>query len=328
MSDANSMRREAPPAFAWDEWYARVGGRSMQIDKVGEYLQQIHTEQEPRFTGAINPQQLAFSSPAAAASHLKAKALEFGADIVGICEIEPSDVYRGRTVTERYAIALGQRMQWRAFQVVPSRESAIECLRIYFTLGDTVIRLAEYLRSIGYACTVEHPIGDSDLLHVPIGLKAGFGELGRHGSIINPTLGPLFRMGSIATSIDLAIDHPIDAGIAKFCDACRACRKFCPPNAIPDHRSAEAGKDHLGNDRYQVDTGRCFPYFAANSYCSICLPVCAYNHKEWARDFDGCATKIFPVVVRADAPPPADLPDATHSHAYPHINRLAARVTF
>lgn len=122
MSDANSMRREAPPAFAWDEWYARVGGRSMQIDKVAEYLQQIHTEQQPRFTGAINPQ----------------------------------------------------------------------------------------------------------------------------------------------------------------------------------HRSPESGKDHLGNDRY----------------------------KEWARDFDGFATKIFPVVVRADAPPPADLPDATHSHAYPHINRLAARVTF
>jgi epoxyqueuosine reductase QueG len=93
-------------------------------------------------------------------------------------------------------------------------------------------------------------------MHIPIGLKAGFGELGRHGFIIHPTLGPLFRMGSIATSIELAIDHPIDAGIAKFCDACRACRKYCPPQAIPDHRSPEAGKDHLGYDRYVVDTGR------------------------------------------------------------------------
>ena len=58
--------------------------------------------------------------------HLKRKALEFGADIVGICEIEPSDVYRGKTVMEKYAIAVGQRMLWRAFQVVPSQESAIE----------------------------------------------------------------------------------------------------------------------------------------------------------------------------------------------------------
>jgi hypothetical protein len=75
-------------------------------------------------------------------------------------------------------------MRWREFQVVPSSASAIECLRVYFTLGETVIQLAAYIRSIGYACKIEHPIGDSDLLHIPIGLKAGFGELGRHGSII------------------------------------------------------------------------------------------------------------------------------------------------
>lgn len=314
-------RREAPPPFAWDAWYASVGGRSIQIDKVSEYLQKIFDDQQPRFTGPVNPIRRAFASPDEAARHLKAKGQEFGADLVGICEIEPSDVYRGRTVSEKYAIAVGQRMRWREFQVVPSRESAIECLRIYFTLGETVIRLAEYVRSIGYACTVEHPIGDSDLLHIPIGLKAGFGELGRHGSIINPTLGPLFRMGSVATSLDLAIDHPIDAGIAAFCDHCRACRKFCPPQAIPDDRNPAAGADHLGNDRYQVDTGRCFPYFAAHSYCSICLPVCAYNHKEWARDFDGFATKIFPLVVPAPAPPATDLPDADRSHVYPHIKR-------
>jgi epoxyqueuosine reductase QueG len=117
-------------------------------------------------------------------------------------------------------------MRWREFQVVPSRESAIDCLRVYFTLGETVIRLADYVRSLGCACTVEHPIGDANLLHIPIGLKAGFGELGRHGSIIHPKLGPLFRMGSVTCSIPLAIDHPVDAGIGRFCDSCRACRKL------------------------------------------------------------------------------------------------------
>jgi epoxyqueuosine reductase QueG len=252
---------------------------------------------------------------------VKALALDCGADIVGICEIEPSDVYRGRTVTDRYAIAVGQRMRWREFQVVPSRESAIECLRVYFTLGETVIQLAAALRAMGYPCTVEHPIGDSDLLHIPIGLKAGFGELGRHGSIIHPSLGPLFRMGSVTTSLPLAIDHPIDAGIGKFCDSCRACRKFCPADAIPDHRSPDAGQDHLGLDRYIVDTGRCFPYFAAHKYCSICLPVCAYNHKEWARDFEGFQTKIFPTVVMEDPPPPVDPMDASRSHVYVRLHR-------
>ena len=310
-----------PPSFAWDDWYALVGGRSIRIEEVDDILRQIYNDQYERFEGEVTDSRVEFDSPAEASRHLKDKATEFGADIVGICEIEPTDVYRGRVVTEKYAIAVGQRMRWREFQVVPSRESAIECLRVYYTLGETVIKLATYLRSIGYACKIEHPIGDSDLLHIPIGLKAGFGELGRHGSIINPRLGPLFRMGSVATSIPLAIDHPIDAGIAKFCDACRACRKFCPANAIPDERTPEAGKDHLGYDRYVIDTGRCFPYFAKHSYCSICLPVCAYNHKDWAKDFDGFHTKLFPNVLMPDAPAPVDLLQDQPRHFYARIHR-------
>jgi len=242
--------------------------------------------------------------PIDAATLLKKKAIEFGADLVGICEIEPSDIYNGRTVTEKFAIAVGQRMLWRAFQTVPSTESAIECLRVYYTLGETVISLAAFIRSLGYSCRVEHPIGDSDVLHITIGLKAGFGELGRHGSIINPKLGPLFRMGSIITDMPLQTDKPIDAGIAKFCDNCRACRLYYPANAIPDERSAAAGKDHLGNDRYMVDTAKRFPYFAKHNYCSICLPVCVYNHKEWARDFEGFETKLWHEIITEEPPPP------------------------
>ncbi len=311
----------SPPAFAWDDWYAAAGGRSIRIEEAAAYLTRIREEQEPRFTGPVAPLRHHFPSAGEAARHLKEKAVEFGADIVGICEIEPSDIYRGRTVTEKYAIAVGQRMRWREFQVVPSRESAIECLRVYFTLGETVIQLAAYVRSLGYTCVIEHPVGDSDLLHIPIGLKAGFGELGRHGSIIHPTLGPLFRMGSVATSIALETDHPIDAGIAKFCDTCRACRKYCPPQAIPDHRSPEAGQDHLGYDRYVVDTGRCFPYFAKHSYCSICLPVCVYNHKEWARDFTGTPTRLFPTVLMPEAPPAIDGPHPSKRHIYMRLKR-------
>ncbi len=309
----------APP-FQWEDWYAAVGGRTIAIDEVDQILRKIYDDQYRRFDGPVAPIQRRFESTADAARHVKEQATAFGADIVGICRIEPSDVYEGRAITETHAIAVGQRMRWREFEVVPSRESAVECLRVYFTLGETVIRLADYVRSLGYRCQIEHPIGDSDLLHIPIGLKAGFGELGRHGSIIHPELGPLFRMGSVATSLPMATDRPIDAGIARFCDHCRACRKFCPADAIPDQRSPGAGRDHLGHDRYIVDTGRCFPYFAAHNYCSICLPVCAYNHREWARDFEGFRTKLFPTVLMGDPPPPAD-PTVHQAHWYPKINR-------
>ncbi|HLP11485.1 MAG TPA: reductive dehalogenase domain-containing protein [Flavobacteriales bacterium] len=307
------------PAFSWDDWYESVGGRTIHIDEVERLLKEIKEDQYKRFDSEVNPVKHVFASNAEAAAHIKQKATEFGADLVGVCEIEPSDVYRGKVVTEKYAIALGQRMRWREFQVVPSRESAIECMRIYHSLGEVVIKLAAHIRSLGYACKIEHPIGDSDLLHVPIALKAGFGELGRHGSIINPKLGPLFRMGSIATSLPMQIDHPIDAGIAKFCDKCRACRIYCPAKAIPDERSAYAGKDHLGYDRYVVDTARCFPYFAKHNYCSICLPVCVYNHKEWAKDFEGFETKLFPEIIMEEPPPPADSVPEEKRHKYNKI---------
>lgn len=309
----------SPPAFKWDAWYEAVGGRSIKIDKVDNLLAQIKEEQYPRFTGEVNPNKTVFKSPQEAAQAIKQKALELGAGDVGIAAIEPSDIYKGREITEKYAIVIGQAMLWREFQNVISDESAIECMRVYFTLGELVIQLAEYVRSLGYPCKVEHPIGDSDVLHIPLALKAGFGELGRHGSIIHPKMGPLFRLGSVITDMPLATDKPIDAGIAAFCDKCKACRIYCPANAIPDERNPEAGKDHLGNDRYMVDTGRCFSYFAKHKYCSMCLPVCVYNHKEWAKDFEGFKTSLFPDLNMPEAPQPVDPP--TEKHYYPKLKR-------
>ena len=309
----------SPPAFQWDKWYSSIGGRRISINEVDSILNQIKEYQYPRFKGAVNPQRTDFGSTALAAAAVKRKAFELGADEAGIAEIEPTDIYRGREVNEKYALVVAQRMLWRSFQEVPSHDSAVECLQVYFTLGEVVIQLADFIRSLGYPCTVEHPIGDSDVLHVPLALKAGFGELGRHGSIIHPRMGPLFRLGSVITDMPLQADSPIDAGIAAFCDKCKACRIYCPAKAIPDHRSPEAGKDHLGNDRYMVDTGKCFPYFATHNYCSICLPVCVYHHKEWARDFDGFTTKLFPDIEMKDPPPPT-YPDVA-KHWYPKISR-------
>ena len=65
----------------------------------------------PRFVGDVADTKTEFPSPKEAAKHLKEKAHEFGADLVGICEIEPSDIYKGRSLNEKYAIAVGGRMQ-------------------------------------------------------------------------------------------------------------------------------------------------------------------------------------------------------------------------
>jgi len=309
----------SPPAFMWNEWYQSIGGRKIDISEVNDILTAIKEEQSPKFKGPVNPIKTEFKSPEEASKIIKTKAILLGADEVGIAEIEDSDIYKGRQISEKLAIVVGQKMLWRKFQVVPSHDSAVECLRVYYSLGEIVIQLAQFIRDLGYECTVEHPIGDSNVLHIPLALKAGFGELGRHGSIIHPKMGPLFRLGSVITSMDLVCDSPIDAGIAKFCDNCKACRLYCPADAIPDNRSPEVGKDHIGKDRYVIDTGKCFPYFATHNYCSACLAVCVYQHREWAKDYEGFTTKLFPDLDFKNPPEPTD-PD-TAKHWYPKIKR-------
>ena len=277
-----------PPAFAWDDWY-RVSraDRSIRIDEVDDYLRRIYDDQSRGFKARSRPPAARSNRRRKPPAILKEKALEFGADIVGICEIEPSDVYRGRTITDTHAIAVGQRMRWREFQVVPSRESAIECLRVYFTLGETVIQLAAYIRSLGYACKVEHP---DRRLRPPAHSHRTEGRLRRART---PRIDHSSQAGS---ALPDGKRHHIDSACRSITRSTPASQSSATP-AVPagssaprtPFRTSEArrpGKDHLGYDRYVVDTGRCFPYFAKHNYCSICLPVCVYNHKEWARDFE------------------------------------------
>jgi hypothetical protein len=44
-----------------------------------------------------------------------------------------------------------------------------------------------------------------------------------------------------------------------------------------------------------------------------------YHHKEWAKDFEGFQTKLFPAVNMQEPPTPVD-PDI-NKHYYPKLNR-------
>lgn len=301
--------------FAWDAWYSSAGGRTISIDEANTWMQRIYEEQIPRFTGEVNPVVLPFSSPQQATDWIRSIAT---CDIVGVARVEPQDVYRGRTVSDRYAIVMGTRMRYDQFVQVPSESAAVECLRVYHSLGEQVIALATALRARGIPCTVEHPLGDASVMHVPLALKAGFGELGRHGSIIHPTYGPLFRIGSVLTNLDLVVDAPVNVGISDFCDRCKACRQYCPADAIPDERQHDGVFDPNGRERYVVDTGKCFPYFASNNYCSACLAVCAWQHKQWARSEEGNPLP-FPTVPFGNVPLASE-PNIQH-HSFTPIRR-------
>src|SRR5688572_4998696 len=118
---------KSPPAFSWDHWYDSIGGRTISIKEVDSILNEIREYQYPKFKGEVSRKKILFETSSAASAEIKEAAFALGADEVGIAEIEPSDIYKGRVVNEKFAIVVGQRMLWRSFQEVPSHDSAVEC---------------------------------------------------------------------------------------------------------------------------------------------------------------------------------------------------------
>lgn len=268
------------PGFDWEAWYASVGGRRPRPPEFADFWGEMEREQLPHARGPPAPERVDLGSPEAAREAVRDLATRAGADLAGVARVTPADVYRGKSIAEPFAVVVARRMRLADLATAPSVEAAVEMGRVYRDVGRTVTRLALALRGLGYEATVQHPVLDMDVLFLPLAERAGLGELGRHGSLINPHLGPMFRLGAVTTNAPMATDSPIDLGIGKFCDNCRACRDACPPAAIPEARG-----DPSGGSRYVVDTDACFPFFAANHYCGACLAVCPFNVESFGALF-------------------------------------------
>jgi epoxyqueuosine reductase QueG len=110
------------------------------------------------------------------------------------------------------------------------------------------------------------------MLLLPAAIAAGLGELGKHGSLINPTLGSNLRLACVLTDIPLVPDVPIDFGADDFCTRCRVCMDGCPPQAISPEKQVVRGEQ-----RWYVDFDRCLPFFNEHQGCGICLALCPWN---------------------------------------------------
>ncbi len=122
---------------------------------------------------------------------------------------------------------------------------------------------------------------------IPLAIKAGLGEYGRHGLVITPEHGANVRFGKIHTDLPVSIDSPIRFGVEEMCGICRACSDACPSSAIPDGRPSDAlhnVSNIEGITKWSVDGEACFGYWAKiNSDCSVCIRVCPYTRDTSTR---------------------------------------------
>ncbi len=110
------------------------------------------------------------------------------------------------------------------------------------------------------------------LLHIPPAIRAGLGQLGKHGSVITKEYGSNVRFAAVTTDFPLVPDAPVDIGVDDLCLSCRRCTLDCPPQAINDSKMMVRGVE-----KWYVDFAKCVPYFSENGGCAICIEICPWS---------------------------------------------------
>jgi epoxyqueuosine reductase len=234
--------------------------------------------------GPVNPERVEINDIGEITEKVRARGMQLGADFVGITKLRPIFIERGVELPHQNVIAVTYREDYEKVTDGP-RAVEIQAAKAYAKVARISTKLAAYIRKMGYPALAHHN-GGTNVLAIPILYQMGFGELGKHGSLINPTYGASFRPGFVTTSmpLDTEADQPHEFGVQDFCESCNLCTNNCPGDAIPD--------DYViteGIKRWLTDIEKCYPISRfSDSYCHLCVDVCPYNaplHKETYKAF-------------------------------------------
>ena len=221
--------------------------------------------------GAVAKNRLKVPDRDAMSTQIKQVARQFGAGAVGITTFTKDAQYERINQPYKYAVSIVSPMNFELMdEHVTDAEGGLETLRVYTEITSTVVRLAAYIRKLGWPARAY--CESADILHIPIAIKAGLGELGKHGSLINREFGANLRLATVLTDLPLAIDGPVDIAVNDLCLACRRCTKDCPADAISDDRQLVRGVE-----KWYVDFDKCVPYFTKTYGCGICIQVCPWS---------------------------------------------------
>lgn len=216
-------------------------------------------------------------SAAAWSDLVKAQTAEIGAEMVGITPVREEWVYEGHTVGEPWLVIMGLVMDQPQVAMAPSTPehtvSAVEVARHIARIDKSSNFLTNWIRAQGFNA-VPRPgqRASGDILLLPAALEAGFGELGKHGSIIHPQYGSSFRLAAVSTNMPLLADAPIEFGADEFCTHCNVCANACPPDAILHDKQWVRGEA-----KWYVDFDKCVPYFNDHYGCGICIADCPWS---------------------------------------------------
>lgn len=207
---------------------------------------------------------------------VKEFALANESDLAGIAAIDPMWVYDGYAIDEPWVIVIGVAMDYAELAEAPSSfdnpRAAVVVAKEYNRAARACRKLRNFILSQGYHAKAYQGPYATALNFLPAAIAAGFGELGKHGSLINREYGSSFRLSAVTTDMPLVADEPDEFGADEFCMRCQACANACPPDAIFNEKQMVRGAE-----KWYVDFDKCIPYFGETLGCALCLAVCPWS---------------------------------------------------
>ena len=226
----------------------------------------------------------AYSDPVANSKAIKSLSYLLGADITGICEAPDyawfSHGANGEPapIKHKYAVVMLIDQGYDTMEGASGDDwiSGSQSMRAYLRGAEIAGIMADTLRQYGFPARSQTNV-DSDVLHIPLMLLAGLGELSRIGELVlNPFMGPRLKTVVLTTDMPLEPDKPIDFGLQYFCDNCTKCARECPCDAIPWGPKVMFN----GYEMWKPDAERCARYRLTNqkgSACGRCMKTCPLN---------------------------------------------------
>ena len=191
---------------------------------------------------------------------------------VGVTEVDPSWLFEGESTKFKHVIIAAVHHDYQRISKAPDPIAGAEVMVQYTRAAAAAKDIAIWLHLEGWkAEPITGPMA-SGLAMIPAAIQAGFGELGKHGSIINPQFGSSFRLSAVLTDAPLPLDAPQAHGIDDFCSSCKICEDACPPFAIAPEKQLVRGIE-----KWYVDFDRCLPFFNEHQGCAICIAECPWS---------------------------------------------------
>jgi NAD-dependent dihydropyrimidine dehydrogenase PreA subunit len=244
----------------------------------------------------VSPDPFPVSDPLWMSKRIKEVARFYGANLVGIANLDEHWVYShyferlsgdyGKLeIPHKFAIVLGIEMDWPEINTSPDPEASAATALAYSQMATLSASLAKYIRALGYPAI---PSGNDTGQSIPLAIDAGLGELGRNGLLLSPEYGPRQRICKVLTDLPLVADQPIDFGIQSYCETCHACASACPVDAIQwEDRTTEQTSisNRKGILRWPVNVSRCYLFWQENGTdCSNCIAACPWalhSQRDW-----------------------------------------------